>query len=422
MPMKKLLCTFALLLTATSANAQTLEEAARGTGGFPVRPGIWRLDGIDPNLGTADLEPLRGMIGKAPVVALGESAHTSGGFYVLKHRVFRYLVETMGFRVFAIESSWSGTERTDRYVQTCEGDPREVLLEHHGVWLGDEVADLLRWMCEWNRAHPDPADKVHYFGFDVRQARVDGLALIDFLQRTGVAADHPWIAGIRFCEEVTEDHPQGEVPAERYTPCVRALSAVDAHFQRNRAEIVRRTSERDFTFAKLHLVGLRAEEDLQFLFNTNFAAAFSARDAAMAYAFQTLRAMKFPKARTMIWAANVHVARSPRLPNGERPMGSYLAAALGRNYVSFGLAAHETEIDVPRDCGPTPLASPSIEEQLFRLGEDYLLVDMARDTYLRRIVYTMPMFRFRPHRDFDGLFYLERSERMHPFRWAPCPG
>lgn len=419
--MKRLLCTFALLLTAAVAGAQTFEEAARVTGGFPVRPGMWRLDGIDPDLGTADLEPLRGIVGKAQVVGLGEGYHTSGGFYVLKHRIFRYLVENMGFRVLALETAWSGAELATHYVQTCEGDPREALREHYGVWQGAEVGDLLRWMCEWNRAHPNPVDKVHYLGFDVRQAKNDGLALIDFLQRIGLAADHPWIAGIRFCDEVTEDHPQGEVPAERHAPCVQALSAVDTHFQRNRAEIVRRTSERDFAFAKLHLVGLRAEEDLQFLFNTDFPAAFSARDVAMAYSFQTLRALKFPKAKTAIWAANVHVARSPRLRSGERPMGGYLAAALGRNYVSFGLVAYEAELDLPGDCGPAPLATPSIEEQLHRLGEDYLLVDMKRDNYLRRGTYTTWVFRFTPHRDHDYIFYLDRSERMQPFGWPPCP-
>ncbi|HEX8281588.1 MAG TPA: hypothetical protein VF551_09430 [Chthoniobacterales bacterium] len=87
----------------------------RGTGGstgvglvevYTVdNPGAWPLAGHDPNLGsTADLEPLRTLIGDSTVVAFGESYHTSGGFYRMKHRVFRYLVEKMGFRAFAIES------------------------------------------------------------------------------------------------------------------------------------------------------------------------------------------------------------------------------------------------------------------------------------------------------------------------------
>jgi erythromycin esterase-like protein len=57
------------------------------------------------------LEPLKGIIGKASVVGLGESIHTSGGFYRMKHRVFRFLVEKMGFRAFAIESPWIAADQ-----------------------------------------------------------------------------------------------------------------------------------------------------------------------------------------------------------------------------------------------------------------------------------------------------------------------
>ncbi len=65
----------------------------------------------------------------------------------------------------------------------------------------------------------------------------------------------------------------------------------------------------------------------------------------MASTFLTQR--RAPKARTVvIWAANMHVSRVP-LPDGERVMGSFLAAALKKNYVSFALTAYDTHIDYP---------------------------------------------------------------------------
>src|SRR5687767_6178192 len=69
--------------------------------GFPILPGVYRLHGSDPSLLKDDLEPLRQIIGKATIVSLGESFHTSGGYYDMKHRLFRFLVEEMGFRAFA---------------------------------------------------------------------------------------------------------------------------------------------------------------------------------------------------------------------------------------------------------------------------------------------------------------------------------
>ena len=91
----------------------TETEAARPTpSGYPVQPGVWRLPhGNDPTLPLDDLEPLRQVIGNASVVGLGETIHTSGGYYRMKHRAFRFLVERMGFRVFAFESPWENAEK-----------------------------------------------------------------------------------------------------------------------------------------------------------------------------------------------------------------------------------------------------------------------------------------------------------------------
>ena len=162
-------------------------------------PGIWRLDGDDPALPAGDLEPLRQIIGKASVVGLGEAIHTSGGFYRMKDRVFRFLVEEMGFRAFAMESPWTDADRVSAYVQSCEGSPEEAMKGLFGVWRSAEARDLVQWMCEWNRAHPKPKDRLQFFGFDIQQGEHDRPALIEFLKRTGTTPSSPLIAAIRIC-------------------------------------------------------------------------------------------------------------------------------------------------------------------------------------------------------------------------------
>jgi hypothetical protein len=111
--------------TVSWAQPEPFPEAARPKppAGYPVQPGVWRLPhGNDPALPLEDLEPLRQMIGNATIVGLGETIHTSGGFYRMKHRAFRFLVEKMGFRVFAFESPWEKAEEVRRFVAACEGD------------------------------------------------------------------------------------------------------------------------------------------------------------------------------------------------------------------------------------------------------------------------------------------------------------
>lgn len=390
--------------------------------GYLVKPGIWQLDGNDPNLaGTADLEPLRQMIGEARVVALGESYHTSGGLYLMKHRIFRYLVEEMGFRAFAIESYWEGAEAAERYVETCQGDPLTAIREHINVWHSTEYADLVEWMCQWNSSHPDPADKVTLFGFDIQQPWYDGRRLIDFLGRIGFGGNHPWADGIRSCEAVVDTFPFGEIPQARHDACIQALNAVEGHLDQNRADVVRRTSERDFEIGRLRTVGLRAWEESVFIIKHDFAAGYSARDVGMAYAFFTMQAMKAPGAKTVIWADNSHVARNP-LPTGERPMGSYLATALGDDYVTFALAAYKTDLDYAGFCGPVKRTPGSVEDRLQKIGKGKkaLLVDTNGSRYLKRGTHTLGTYKVRPHKEYDGIIWLEHSAKMHPLLWPAC--
>ncbi|HKI06233.1 MAG TPA: erythromycin esterase family protein [Thermoanaerobaculia bacterium] len=418
-----------LIGAASPAGAQApgLEpefEAARREPGIPVGPGLWRLHGVDPNLGsTEDLAPLRRMIGKATVVGLGESWHTSGGFYKMKHRIFRDLVENMGFRVFAMESHWASGEKANRYVQTCEGSPDEALDLHIPVWQSVEVRELLQWMCEWNQAHPD--DRVHYFGFDIQLPGLDGPGLVAFLGRTGIPQEHPWVAGIRKCDGVAVNYPPNQIPPEAHEQCIAALTEVEGHFQRNGRSLQEQTSKDDFDLAKLRSLSLKAYEEQVFFigddyFGEDFAKGFNKRDEAMAKIFFLLREKHFPRAKTVVWAANIHVARA-RVQDGVRPMGSILAEKLGRNYVTFALAAYRAELD--GFCGVCEVseAGPgTVEDRLHALGEDALLVDLARSSYLRPRLYEMSVFRFVPRKHFNGIVFLETSERMQPTAWAPC--
>ena len=289
-------------------------------------PGIWRLDGHDPALPAGDLEPLRQIIGKASVVGLGEAVHTSGGFYQMKDRVFRFLVEGMGFRAFAIESPWTNADRVSAYVQSCEGSPEEALKGLFGVWQSTEVRDLVQWMCEWNRAHPKPKDRLQFYGFDIQQGENDRPALIAFLERTGVAADSPWIAAIEACTgQFTRSSPP--VSEASYAQCTAGLEQIDTYFQSNAKPLAQRTSKRDLEIARLNLAGLRAWEEQTFYLNRNPARSSDARDEAMAHAFGVLRSLRAPKAKTVVWAHNYHLAKGEN--DGGHPMGLFLAREPG---------------------------------------------------------------------------------------------
>ena len=386
--------------------------------------GAWPLAGDDPNLATtADLEPLRWLIGDATVAAFGESYHTSGGFYRMKHRIFRFLVQQMGFRAFAIESGWEGAELAATYVRTGSGTPEQAISKHINVWQGTEYAELVKWIRDWNSTHPNPADKVAFFGFDIQQPKEDATGLVNYLERIGIPRADPRSTGLTQCEGVEKNHPFGQVPPDRHEACLQTLGRIEQHFAANRSDIVRRTSEQDFTIAMLRVVGLRAWENQVFIIAHDRPAGYSARDEGMAYAFHVMRGMKAPNAKTMVWAANSHVARTP-LVTGEVPMGSHLANVFGEKYANFALNAFVTEIDYG-SCGPVQRQPDSLEDALKPVldaqgGAPAVLVDTRDGSSLEHRVYATGIDQLRPHLEYDGIIYLEYSPKFHPLLWAPC--
>jgi erythromycin esterase len=78
------------------------------------------LTTLDPAGLPDDLEWLDQAIGDARVVAIGESAHYNRGFYRLRHRLLRYLVERHGFSAYAMESGFTEGWLTDNWARGGE--------------------------------------------------------------------------------------------------------------------------------------------------------------------------------------------------------------------------------------------------------------------------------------------------------------
>src|SRR5215467_2358173 len=116
----------------------------------------------------ADLEPFRKMVGNARVVAVGEAFHGTAEGMSFRNRLFRYLVENLGFRVIAIESGVTEGRVVHDYVAGTPGDIGTVMRQ--GISMGfdrfPQNEELVKWMREWN-VDPRHQQKLEFFGFDV---------------------------------------------------------------------------------------------------------------------------------------------------------------------------------------------------------------------------------------------------------------
>ena len=136
----------------------------------------------------------------------------------------------------------------------------------------------------------------------------------------------------------------------------RGLQAGILQFMRNRdtltddlASLIRRgvATAEEIEWARIHLVGLRAWQLQEYNRDRDFDTSFESRDEGMAYIARVIREIRFPSAKTALWAHNAHIATGGDFLRGPLTMGYFLKEDLGRNYEALALIAHESRIDWP---------------------------------------------------------------------------
>ncbi len=116
--------------------------------------------------GSADLQPLKEVLGDAKIVSLGEATHGTKEFFQMKHRLLEFLVTEMGFTHFSIEANMPEAYKLNDYVLTGQGDPAELLEGvYFWTWNTQEVLDMIHWMRAYNASGKGP---VQFTGFDAQ--------------------------------------------------------------------------------------------------------------------------------------------------------------------------------------------------------------------------------------------------------------
>ncbi|MFP5501199.1 MAG: erythromycin esterase family protein, partial [Candidatus Sericytochromatia bacterium] len=287
-----------------------------------LRQAIAPLATVDPLAGRQDLAPIKRAIGEARIVGLGEATHGTREFFRMKHRLFAYMVEEMGFTVFAIEGHRYAAEALNRYIQTGEGDPRAILgSEITQTWHMEELLDLVAWMRAYNEKRGDrPA--LAYAGFDLQAPQAEIEAVLAAIARL--------------------DPARGEAAAKAYdmpamiaaTPAERAsrlkqVRAIEAWVEkrvpdpriRYFASVVSRTAE---MFS--HVPTPAAEGSIPRY--------VGARDAGMAANVEWLASSEYPGRKIALWAHNSHVGdfKDYAGMKGADMMGRALKARFGKQY------------------------------------------------------------------------------------------
>ena len=103
-----------------------------------------------------DTQLLNKIVGDCKVIGLGESAHGAGTIFDLKTDIIKELVLKHNFKNIVFESSFWGTQSMNKYIHNEDLNIKDVFLDMgQGVYINNEVNNLLKWLKEYNLNQPD---------------------------------------------------------------------------------------------------------------------------------------------------------------------------------------------------------------------------------------------------------------------------
>jgi erythromycin esterase len=265
------------------------------------------------------------------VIGLGEATHGSKEFFLSKYRVFRYLAENHGFKIFAIEADMGESMFINEAVMKSDKSQIETLMKEKMIfwtWRNQEVRDMLYWMCDYNVGKADE-DKVQYWGIDCQFNTYHGEQLKEHLQEYDLSF-YPF-AGETLDEatRVTNSYFKNYT-SDSYNAYLKRVTALRDSIILYRNLITQKGTQKRYEMVlqlanEIIYVSEVVYHAANKLTQTNY------RDEYMAKNILWLRDY-FDGAKVFVWAHNWHVGRHP----AGTSFGYVLDEELGNEYTNIG--------------------------------------------------------------------------------------
>lgn len=301
---------------------------------------------LDPRAPLEDLEPLRAVIGDARVVAIGEAAHHVHEFYLLRHRLLRFLAERCGFTVYAFEVGFTEGRTINTWVQGGPGTVEQAAATG-GPALGrtQGMYDTLTWMRAYNRTAVQPLEFTGVLPGDLAELQ----HLADYLRR----ADPDALPLLQRSLDIVTSYSSGPTPAlfayphldqEKRDALTANLSRLLARTEDMRADQHRRGLGLEHATALAHL---RSAWRMDHLHRDLSGDGLAVGTASLeAFVSETvLRHLDHGSTDTKVVLAlhNVHIRKTAVDHGGDYglfPAGYHLAQALGGDYVAVAVTGN----------------------------------------------------------------------------------
>jgi erythromycin esterase len=335
-----------------------------------ARRSLRPISSLELSAPSKDLQPLRAVIGNKRFVLLGESQHFATEPLAFRNRLFKYLVEDLGFSAIAIESGVTESRVLNNYVLGGPGDLTSALSQGLS-WTFDVLpqnAELIRWMRAYN-ADPRHVRKLQVYGIDVPGSLSNPTATR--------SADTALNEALRYLDQV--DPQAMETIKGRVKPIVPftrwsvrdylsfpqslrdsmtvAVAEVVSFMERRQLDYVARSSRDAYAWGYRQAIAARqvddwlrripageGEKDFRNWTHEQLAVRNRAMFENMRWAMGQLE----PGAKLLVFAALGHNANSSYLTESDplplTPFGAYMKDAYGEQMITIGHTAVAGEI------------------------------------------------------------------------------
>lgn len=148
-------------LTSCSGSNEDAETGALKNNLIPIKT-------VEAGSGFDDLMPLKEILKDKKIIAMGEATHGTSEFFKMKHRFFEFLVEEMGYRIFAMEVDGGSGQVVNDYILNGKGTAANALKATKMFTSNNmEVKEMLEWMRDYNK-NPSHKEKIRFYGFDMQ--------------------------------------------------------------------------------------------------------------------------------------------------------------------------------------------------------------------------------------------------------------
>jgi erythromycin esterase len=351
----------ALLTAAPPTEAQGPEEVRAAFLQW-AKGSVHPVSNADLDASTKDLAPLESMIGDAKIVGLSEGIHAAAEPLIFRNRVFKHLVERLGFNAIAIESGIVESRVLNDYVTRGKGEFDAVLKQ--GFSVGHDTfrqnGELIRWMREYNARLTPDAVKVQIFGLDVPgspgnrdAARGPDTALRSAVEYLRVvdpqAAAHMQSRLEAFFPVLKGTNGYGDLKELERDTLTAAIADLVSLMERQRLAYVAQSSRDEFDWAERAAIGARQTDTwfrrmpLGWKLEDGFEwtrYATQVRDRVMADNLDWVRSRLGPRGRVLVFTSAGHLASTTvQLPDHQVretvPLGAHLEDRFGSDFINI---------------------------------------------------------------------------------------